>query len=87
MTDASHLLATSRAARIIAGAASRQRPEDMLTPLREAQADDEVFDLVLALAVRCVQLATELHGEKAQHYLDEFALDSIGYQQRLLGGH
>lgn len=76
-----HVTATSRAARMIAGAASGLGPEDTLTPLREAQADGHVVELVLALAVRCAQLAADLYGDRAQAEMDAFAFDALSYQE------
>lgn len=73
-----YLTATSRAARLVAGTDA----DDTIRPLREAQADGHVEALVLALAVRCRQLAAELYGDHAQNALDEFAFDALNYEKR-----
>lgn len=80
-----HLAATTRAARLVAGVLSSENSDDSLTPLREARQDGQLVELVLALALRCVQLAEELHGDNAQTELDSFAFDALAYEQRHRG--
>lgn len=78
--------ATTRAARIMAAVINGSDHADTLQPLREARHDGRVTELVLALAVRCADIARDAYGDQAPTRLDEFAFDALNYAQRHLGG-
>ena len=87
MGSGKYLRATSRAARIIAGAASSTAPQDFYKPLREAEHDGTVTELVMALAALAADLARQLHGdEHVQAALDGLAFDAITYERKHVGG-
>ena len=81
------IIATSRAARMVAGLASAQHGDDYLRPLREARAEGRVVELAMALALRCADIALDAYGDERCARLDQFALDSLTYQQRQRGSH
>lgn len=74
------LTATSRAARLVAGMIANT--DDYQRPIHEARSDEELRNLALALGARCVDLATELYGDRAQEELDRFAFACLNYETR-----
>lgn len=88
LTDRQKLAAMSRAYRLIAAHRAEDSP-GIAQVVREAEADDDLVVLVLALTVTAADMADKLHGENVQRELDGRALDAMYYEeiqlQRLYG--
>lgn len=78
-----HITASSRAARLVAGVHANPYSDDAFKPLQEARQAGQLFELAIALALHCVQLAQELHGDNAQAALDQFAFSALIYEERV----
>jgi hypothetical protein len=70
----------ARAARLVAAISADDKP-GVANVIREAQQDNSLVGVVLAMGARLVQIAGEYYDTDRQQILDIFAMDAMTYAE------